>query len=323
MADRYLKEPFRELYLDISSGHNIYVSALLEAGRLFLTFYKLQNFYPSLEPLEVFLCFSDPILLTSADKTYELHHRYKLEVKAFFSWPRRPDEIKLENAYPTLIKELSGEDRNLKRYLTEKLASLLTRGYLFFSALKNATPLVLYTFPYHQEEEILTVMQEMINFLKERLFSYYLNTPRINTVPWRQLFLMLTLYLGIVRALKAYKIYPKDEVSTTELGWKFRSHACNLFKYFELDTLRDYFSQELKNNFWKDEMFNKFQPEYKLLKEFIGGEKSDELTPRNFRAHCGFERNCVEVKKINGEVIVRYVKDEEILKRIQKILLEI
>ena len=44
MVKRYQDEPFSELYLDISSGQNIYISALLEAGRLFLTFYKLQNF---------------------------------------------------------------------------------------------------------------------------------------------------------------------------------------------------------------------------------------------------------------------------------------
>jgi len=47
-------------------------------------------------------------------------------------------------------------------------------------------------------------------------------------------------------------------------------------------------------------------------------EKSEEIIHRNFIAHCGFERNCVEVRKENEEVFIRYRK--EVLERIKEIL---
>jgi len=43
MMQRYLEEPFEEMYLDISSGLNVYASAMIEAGRVFLTLISLQK----------------------------------------------------------------------------------------------------------------------------------------------------------------------------------------------------------------------------------------------------------------------------------------
>ncbi len=45
-------------------------------------------------------------------------------------------------------------------------------------------------------------------------------------------------------------------------------------------------------------MIEKFQPVWKLFREFMSEEATDtDIKPRNFLAHCGFERNCLEVKK--------------------------
>ncbi len=323
MVERYIKEPFKAIYLDISSGLNIYVSALIEAGRLFLTFYKLQNFLVEDNSLAVFLYFSDPITQPIENRIFQLHISYKLEVKTFFSHPLPPDVNNTENAYPNFIKSLAGEDKETKKWFTTLLAPILTKSCLFYSALKNNTPLIFYTFSYHKEEDLISAIMEVSKFLKGKIYKDFQKTPGLNIDLYRKLFLVLSLYLGIIRVLKKYDIYPKMEVSISELDLKFRDQENTLYKHFELLSNRRYLAQELDNNFKKEEVKNKFENEYKLLKEFISGESLDkDIKPRNFFAHCGFERNCVEVKRVGDEVYVRYKNDPAILSRLEKMLID-
>jgi len=206
MVRRYQNEPFSELYLDISSGHNIYVSALLEAGRLFLTFYKLQNWNSKESGLDVYIVFSDPIL-PPYDRIFKIHKEFRLEVKTFFSFPEKPSQDKLENAFSKFSKDLIGnviELRPLKRQLNE----LFSHGYFFYSAIKNNCPLVLYTWEY-QEEEIDRGINDLLNLVYQRLYKDYQKTPGLKFDLFRKAFLMLSIYKGIVKVLKEYKIFKK------------------------------------------------------------------------------------------------------------------
>ncbi len=312
MFSRYQNEPFSELYLDISSGHNIYVSALLEAGRLFLTFYKLQNFHLQNEHLKVYITFSDPIL-QPYDRTFKIHEEFPLEVKVFFSYPERPFEYSLKQGYMKFAGELAKGNRKIKKYLND----LFAYGQFFYSAIKNNTPLVLYTWVYHSEKDVYKGIQILIDLLKNNLIQTYQKTPELNFDLFRKAFLMLALYKGIIKVLKTYEITKKEEVSISELEEKCAEESKSFYKYFGLVQNRNYFSQEIKNNFERNK--DKFEKEYKLLKEYIGGEGED-FNPRNFLAHCGFERNCVYVRKTCEEVLIKYKEDS--LKKIEKILME-
>ena len=314
MISRYLDKPFTELYLDISSGHNIYVSALIEAGRLFLTFYKLQNFLPQEDQLKVYIIFSDPIL-PPYERIFKIHDGFPLDVKVFFAYPERPEQFAFESAFSSFIKKLEIEDSSIKRQLN----NLFSKGYFFYSAIKNNTPLVLYTWEYHKEEEIIKGIKYLINFINSKLFQNYQKTPNINFESFRKAFLMLAIYLGIVKVLKFYEIKKKSEVSISELNKKFRDEENTIYKYFNLIQNRTYFGHEISNNFEKAEIKEKFQPEWKLLQEFVSGESKD-IQPRNFFAHCGFERNCVEVKREGKEILLRY--KSEILKKIENFILK-
>jgi CRISPR-associated protein Csx1 len=64
MMQRYLEEPFEEMYLDISSGLNVYASAMIEAGRVFLTLISLQKMSLQKPYLKVYISFSVRFLLT-------------------------------------------------------------------------------------------------------------------------------------------------------------------------------------------------------------------------------------------------------------------
>lgn len=60
------------IYVDISSGHNIFVSAILEAVRFFSTWAGLRNWIYITKRPEICLAFSDPIL-GGASKEYKIH----------------------------------------------------------------------------------------------------------------------------------------------------------------------------------------------------------------------------------------------------------
>jgi CRISPR-associated protein Csx1 len=320
MVKRYQNEPLSELYLDISSGHNIYTSALLEAGRLFLTFYKLQNFNLKENELKVFITFSDPIV-APYDRTFHLHKDFCLEVKTFFSFPEKPTQNSLDNAYSKFAKNLLGDDTEL-RPLKRQLNEFFSHGYFFYSAIKNNSPLVLYTWEYHQEEEIDKGIADLINFVKQSLYSNYQSTPGLRFDLFRKAFLMLSIYKGIVKVLKEYKIYKKEEVELEELARNFRDENHSLYNCFELKQNREYFSHEYSNTFEREGerggIKDKIPEHYVLLRDLIKGE-SDEINPRNFLAHCGFERNCVYVRRQGDQVFVKY--GSKVLRRIEEILL--
>jgi len=320
MVKRYQNESFSELYLDISSGHNIYTSALLEAGRLFLTFYKLQNFNLKENGLKVFITFSDPIV-PPYNRTFQVHKDFCLEVKTFFSFPEKPNQNNLKDAYSKFAKDLVGEDKELRPF-KRQLTKLFSYGYFFYSAIKNNTPLVLYTWEYHQEEEIDKGIADLINFVKQRLYTNYQSTPGLKFDLFRKAFLMLSIYKGIVKVLKEYKIFKKEEVELEELALNFRDEHQSLYNCFELKQNREYFSHEYSNTFEREGerggIKDKVPEHYVLLRELIKGE-SDEIKPRNFLAHCGFERNCVYIRRQGAQVFVKY--GSEVLSRIEEILL--
>jgi CRISPR-associated protein Csx1 len=320
MVKRYQNESFSELYLDISSGHNIYTSALLESGRLFLTFYKLQNFNLKENGLKVFITFSDPIV-PPYNRTFQVHKDFCLEVKTFFSFPEKPNQNNLKDAYSKFAKDLVGEDKELRPF-KRQLTKLFSYGYFFYSAIKNNTPLVLYTWEYHQEEEIDKGIADLINFVKQRLYTNYQSTPGLKFDLFRKAFLMLSIYKGIVKVLKEYKIFKKEEVELEELARNFRDENQSLYNCFELKQNREYFSHEYSNTFEREGerggIKDKIPEHYVLLRELIKGE-SDEIKPRNFIAHCGFERNCVYIRRQGAQVFVKY--GSEVLSRIEEILL--
>lgn len=318
MVFRYLDKPFNRLYIDISSGHNIYVSALIEAGRLFLTYYKLQNFLPESDPLRVYIIFSDPVI-SPYNRVFEIHKEFSLEVKTFFSFPERPKEtnLDLDTAFSPFAKELAEGDKQLKKFFNK----LFSNAYLFYSAIKNNTPLVLYTFEYDDEKEIEKGIRVLLNKIQTKLCENYQKTPGINFNDFRKAILMLSIYKGIVKILKNKEINVKDEVSLSELNQKFRDESLTIYKYFDLMPNRTYLGHEISNNFEKKEIKEKITSEYKLLKEYLPGEGNGMIL-RNFLAHCGFERNCLEVKREGEEIWLRYKNDIEIKKKIIKFLLE-
>jgi len=313
IVSHYHQEPFSELYLDVSSGHNIYTTALLEAGRLFLICYNLQNPHvKDEEKLKVYITFSEPIV-QPFDRIFKVFTGFPLEVKTFFSFPQAPDQYSFDGAYMKFSQQLTGEDRKMKRFFNE----LFARGYFFYSALKNNTPLVLYSWDYDQEDIIDEGIRKLTELIKTKLRQHYRTTPGLSLDPYRKGFIMLSLYKGIVKILKDNAIVKKEEVSVYEIKEKFCRQDMSIYNYFDLQQNSSYLSHEIDVNFEKNK--ERFSDEWKLLKDYMNVYETQSFNDRNFLAHCGFERNCILVKKVNADVVIKY--DENLRNYIERCLL--
>jgi CRISPR-associated protein Csx1 len=312
MIERYKNEPFDEMYLDISSGHNIYNYALAEAGRLFLTLMKLEDFLKE-KDIKVFIAITEPIIgKPSPDKRYKIFKNFQLDAKGFFYFPEKPQENS-ENAFSKYAKKLSEtikgkEDRELKR----KIMNMLYKAYLFYSALRNNLPLVVYylcTLEEYKytENDAKKLLEEIVNLLKQRLDENLKTSPDdLNFEDLRKLLMMLGLAVGVIRVLERRGIYKEIEegVYLHNIERLFAEEESSIYRYFELTTNIMYLQQEIQKNFLDNEEL--IVNEWKLLKN-ITDQSSTSINPRNFLAHCGFEKNITELKKLdNGDVLIRY-----------------
>ena len=335
MIERYKNEPFDEMYLDISSGHNIYTYALVEAGRLFLTLMKLEDFLNE-KNIKVFIAITEPIITGSSQdknsqdkKYYKIFKDFQLDVKGFFYFPEKPQQNS-EYAFSTYAERVSrtikgGEDGELKG----KINDMLYKTYLFYSALKNNLPLVVYylcvlkeprdkkdkEYRYtYTEDDVKNLLEEIVNLLKRRLDENLKESPDLNFDDLRKLFIMLGLAVGIIRVLEKREICKgiKEEVEVClkDIERLFAEEESSIYVYFGLKTNIPYLRQEIRNNFKEKDEKNLITNEWKLLKYILEekpNEKDTQIHPRNVLAHCGFERNITEVRKTdNGDILIRY-----------------
>jgi CRISPR-associated protein Csx1 len=337
MIERYKNEPFDEMYLDISSGHNIYNYALAEAGRLFLTLMKLEDFLKE-KYIKVFIAISEPIIgKPGSDKRYKIFKDFQLDAKGFFYFPEKPQQNN-EYAFSTyaggVSRTIKGkEDRELKR----KIMNMLYKAYLFYSALRNNLPLVVYylcTLEEYRytETDAKNLLEEIVNLLKLRLDGNLKDSPDLNFDDLRKLLMMLGLAMGIIRVLERHGICKgiKEGVYLSDIERLFVKDKSSIYGYFGLKTNIPYLQQEIQNNFLDERRIGLITNEWKLLKyildkpsvwkycktelgkllKYILGKSrgsSTSINPRNFLAHCGFERNITEVRKADGvDILIRY-----------------
>lgn len=308
LIERHLNCPITELYVDISSGHNIYVSAMLEAVRHFSIFHKLSTW--DTNNFSIKLTFSDPIIGSSKQK-FEIHRDYELKYKAFFSSPITRNDLACFN----LSRKIAEENRELKR----KIHNMLEKFAFCYSALKNNTPLFLYHYDFDREEDIKSLVLEIIEKLKVELFKDWKSSPSVDKNEYLKVLFSLSFYIGIIRILLKHQIYAKYEAEIDEIKEKF----AQIYKYFGLDLNREILGHEISNLKRKDKndgttLIERASENWQSLSDFIYGE--GEFQNRNFIAHAGFERTVTEIKKHDNKLHVKYKADS--INKIKRTLLE-
>lgn len=309
MITRYMEEEFTDLYVDISSGLNIYVSALLEATRNFVVFQKLQSWNEE-DNFTTRIVFTDPIF-GSSKNIYEIHKDYELKLKVFFSSPISRKDCDSYN----LSRKISNNNRELKR----KFQKIFKNFLLCFSSIKNNAPLALYTFEFDSQENIKMLIKEMISVIKNQINFSWIKAPALNKDDYLKALMSLSFYIGIVKILNQMQINTRQEVDIESIEETFY----NVYNIFNLPLYSGLLKHEIRNivegkGIDKIPLKEKLTDEWKPLADFFSLE-SREIVPRNFLAHAGFEKNIVELKKYNERILVRYKPD--LIHRVREILI--
>jgi len=320
MIERYIevKDQKNEFYIDISSGHNIYVSALLEALKHFSVFSQLLNWQDKNLRPKIYITFSDPILGSSA-KEFQIYIQ-SITFKAFFSSPVNKNDVNRNN--PEKLSKQIYENNTKKK---GELENFLENFVIFYSALKNNIPLALYHFERPSFDEIINFLKDIINEIKGKLSRDWVKSPKLSKDNYLKVILSLGLYAGIVKVLESNGIekYSLEEgVELGEIKEKFGSNENSIYKIFNLDFLITILGQEIYN-LWegKDKdnkrLIDKVNENWEKLGKYLYGE-SGNFVDRNFLAHAGFERNVAEIRRKCGKLYFRYASGFE--ERIKKCL---
>ncbi len=302
MIKRAIDDEIEELYIDISSGLNIYVSALLEAMRHFAIFDQLQKL-SNTSKCKIYKVFSDPIIGTSAT----LFQIYKTEVKfkVFFSSPIKKEDIDNYNLAKKLtVAIFQRDEREFKRKVQKNLENFA----IHFSALKNAIPLANFTFELNEVSEIKNLMKEIIKTAEdERIHIDWRKSPALPKDDFLKVLLSLSFYIGIVKILKNGVNLRRDEEG---MDIDSIENFKKIYEALGLTLNSTFLGKEVYNlKEGKDEqentLKNKATEEWSSLSSFIEGLQS-EVDERNFFAHAGFERNITEVRKSEEKLYFRY-----------------
>ncbi|NNG65727.1 CRISPR-associated CARF protein Csx1 [Caldanaerobacter subterraneus] len=314
MAIRYLNEYNRdnetmEFYIDISSGHNIYISALLEAARYFSVFSGLLNWLKKEKRPKIFLAFSDPILPgTTGMKEYEIHIE-ELRFKTFFSSPIGKEELDNFN----LARRIAGKEKELKNVLQK----LFEKFLICFSAIKNNTPLVLYYCNFDVREDVISFLKNFLEMLKQKLSRSWNSSPGLSKADYLNTILSLGFYAGILEVLEARGISKYDYekgIALEEIKQLFASEENSIYELFELGTHVSILGKEIRNLCYggkEKSILNQATEEWNKVYNFIDEGELSFFEDRNFLAHAGFERNVTEVRKKEGKLYLRYDKNLE------------
>jgi hypothetical protein len=143
---------------------------------------------------------------------------------------------------------------------------MLYRAYLFYSALRNNLPLVVYylcTLEEYRytENDAKNLLEEIVNLLKLRLDGNLKTSPDdLKFEDLRKLFMMLGLAVGIIRVLEKREICKgiKEEVEVClkDIELLFAEEESSIYGYFGLKTNIPYLQQEIQNNFLDNEKIN-------------------------------------------------------------------
>lgn len=298
MIERYLKDEVERIYIDISTGFNIYVSAMLEAVRFFSTWASLRNWLPEEKRPEILLAFSDPILGNEATR-YQIHLE-KVEFKSFFSSPLSREDVKGEKVYKAIYK---GDDAK-----KERLKKLFENFAIIFAAINRNAPLAVYHFGFDDVHIIRKTFEVLMEDMKSLLYKSHVNSPGLKKEAYSKAILTLGFYEGIVKVLNKYgvKKYEREDGINIE---EIKNTFSQIYILFGLDLNRVFLGNEVGNTKVKIKNEVDDGKEWQLLiKIHRLGEKIGLPDKRNYFAHSGLEGLVTEFRKESGKIFVRYAE---------------
>ena len=317
LIEEYAKSNFsyKKIFVDVSSGLNIYVTALLEALRYFQTWEKLFNLSNS--SLECFVVYTDPIIGRKKDEEnieYNIY-KYKTNVKAFFSSPITYDEV--EQGLPKrIIEEQLKKDRGNKK----ELIALLEDFLLLYSSFTNGIPLALFNLEFTHLDNIEKFIRLFVDWIIEKFEENFKKSPMFNFDEFTKVILSLSFLRGLIKIIEENKI-SKRETNTNEIFENISKIYKSLGLYVQ-SGLIEYEIIKIINACKNENCPLKNNGDWikldEVLPKMVDDKKSEQLNERNFFAHAGFERTVTLIKKEDNIIYLKY--DENKIEEIKNML---
>jgi CRISPR-associated protein Csx1 len=320
-------ENFDEIILDISTGHNIYVTFLIDTIRTLIIYFKLRNIMKENSKCPKFkIAYSSPII-KSPNAKYPIR-LYDFDERAFFEM-RLKSAVKVEALLKDKNATLEQEIHRTFEKANTLFKELFNETKKAYDAIRYNTPLTFF------DNELISLNineKEVLNNLKNILKYIIKDKTEINEnngeIQIRRLNINRTLLIDILltlalhSALREFKENLEKSVENLE-NWVPVGIIKNTFKNpytkigFDLNirllerdlTEIDELAQYLKNGEEKSIKELQENKEKELQKHPTNIKKKEGDIVRNFFVHSGLESTLTLVKKINKEG-----KDEILLK---------
>lgn len=307
----FVKMRPEKLFVDISTGFNIYPVSMLEAAKRYLTYRKLEGILQGKDPVKVYAVFPPPVLKDV--QTYRVEIQ-PVEAKAFFALPSANADRIVSNT-----RQLRGELVNRLRdiginysELKKKFRAVFRELKIGLNAIRLNVPLAFYEI-LEMGEEPEKIESEVVRFVEE--------------------------FLSAVRSDNVIESFPVDGVNVANLFYSIALYrSIRDFKESldepEVRRILEVFSEVYKNlGIHVNEYFLQRDVEEILDRAeklddgescFLGLLKYDSLRrsgneKRNFFAHSGFLEEYTIVEKRDSSIYVRW--DENKKKDFKKWLL--
>lgn len=324
LISNYSADDVSELYVEISSGQNIYISALLNALYRFLPFVKLRRFLKTQnERINAFILSSDPIL-GKPERSVRIQ-KSRFLAKAFNSFSYKN--------HGELLKIVKSIFKDTQHY--EKLQEFIEKEYfLLHGSFIYGTPLML-TLTDHSVVKGLFEDQSLEEILRiiENHFSVG-KTMQAET----QSGLIFSLTFALAVGNYIFNAF-SDLIESRKIEFTIQPKSKNDFRLINerfdaaFKTLKELYGQPEPN--YKGELkefikqYRKLSPSTSepispsdLLKQLNPAYKTNtDFNPRNFFAHGGLERNSLTMSIKNETLTVWYnenVKKDSLIRYLKQ-----
>jgi CRISPR-associated protein Csx1 len=243
LIKEYIENSFNEIYIDISSGLNFYITALMEALRFFLVWAKLCNIEDNNNIVKGYICYTDPILGRS-EQAINMYI-YELSYKVFFTSPIAYQE--LDGLVKNVIEDGLNLDRKTKAYVREHLESFLK----IFSCFENAAPLYLYMNDFQNSNDITQTIKEITNEILKKYIGNWYSSPEFNFNKFSKILNAFAFFTGLKKLIEHENINNQGYVKLDCL-----KNFSKILSKLNLHSQASILDTELYNNFQHSD-FNK------------------------------------------------------------------
>jgi CRISPR-associated protein Csx1 len=325
-------EGYNEVILDISTGHNVYVTSLIDAARTLVVYFKLRNIMKEKNEMKVpvfKIAYSPPIIqsLDAFSSRYPIQ-LYDFDVKAFFEIPFK-NSIRIIDLLKNGDIELKKEMNVTFKKANQELNNLITETKIAYHAIRYNVPLAYFDDLVRfsaNEEEMLKKLRNISEYIIENKKEIHENNNEIlikrlsiNRLSFANLILTIAFHNALRELKENLEKTPSIDIIKKTFDHLYKIIEFGLNARFLLRDLNEI--EELSKYLGEGEEKSIKELQHYRSTKFQSIESRDIRKKgdikRNFFAHSGFEETITLVKKISdkeakkNEILLRYVPERK------------